>query len=117
MKEFIKRSNKTLHSNEEPVIKAARISHDFVSIHPFPDFNGRISRLIMNMVLLHEGLPFMVAIRGDKRGKHKYIYALKRANRGKIDAYACLIAKAVNDAFDQINRNLKLAGIDPIVHL
>jgi len=111
---FVRRANRLMRSRETPIVKAARISYDFVAIHPFPDFNGRMSRLIMNMVLLVEGLPFAVALKGDKRAIHKYSYSLKRANRGKIDAYACLIAQAVNEAFDQFNKNLELAGIKPL---
>ncbi len=114
MKEFVARSNRILESKENPILKAARISYDFVAIHPFPDFNGRMSRLLMNMVLLREGLPFFAALRGSKTEKHKYITALRHANRGKIGSYAGLIARTVNDGFQQLNRNLESAGLKPI---
>jgi Fic family protein len=115
MKLWVERSNDLMNSSENPVIKAARISYDFVAIHPFPDFNGRMSRLIMNMVLLREGLPFLVALKGNKKEKHKYMNSLRRANQGKIDRYACLIAIAVNNAFKEFNANLEKAGIEPIL--
>lgn len=114
MENFIIHSNKLINSDENPVIKAAKISHDFVAIHPFPDFNGRMSRLLMNMVLLREGLPFLVALKGNKKEKHKYMNAIRRANRGKIDRYACLIAIAINNALKELNANLEKAGIKPI---
>jgi Fic family protein len=114
MKQWVERANEVMDSNENPVIKAAKISHSFVAIHPFPDFNGRMSRLIMNMVLLREGMPFLVALKGSKKEKHKYMNSLRRANLGKIDRYACLIAIAVNNAFKEFNANLEKAGLKPI---
>jgi Fic family protein len=38
-----------------PVVAAARAHLDFVFIHPFTDGNGRVARLIMNLILLQEG--------------------------------------------------------------
>jgi Fic family protein len=115
MKKFTTDANALIRSDENPVFKAARISYDFVIIHPFPDFNGRMSRLIMNMVLRYEGLPFFAVLRGSKKDKHRYIYALRRANRGDIKPYACLIARAVLRGFDELNRNLLAADLEPIV--
>lgn len=51
MKGFEKDIKKYL-KNEHPVVAAARIHKDFVNIHPFVDGNGRIARLIMNLILL-----------------------------------------------------------------
>ena len=107
-------ASELMASNENPVLNAARISYDFVAIHPFPDFNGRLSRLIMNMVLRAYGLRFYAVLRGSAKEKHRYLTALRHANRGKISSYACLIARAVNDGFDQLNTNLKKAGLRPI---
>ncbi len=43
-----------------PVERAARVHVDFVGIHPFADGNGRTSRLLMNLELLHSGFPAVV---------------------------------------------------------
>jgi hypothetical protein len=93
---------------------AARISYDFVRIHPFPDGNGRVSRLLMNMVLAMWGLPFPVALRGTKQGRQRYKQSLRRADRGELDRYECLIARAVVGGFDDVNANLATAGIAPL---
>ena len=114
MKHFVQESNDIMEYDEDPILKAAHISYNFVAIHPFPDFNGRMSRLIMNMVLMAEGLPFFAALRGNKKDKHRYVTALRHANRGKITSYACLIARAVNEGFEQLNRNLERAGL-PVI--
>jgi Fic family protein len=114
MKKWMRDSNKLMQSEENLIINAARISYNFVAIHPFPDFNGRLSRIIMNMVLRVKEFPFLAVLRGNAKGKHRYLTALKHANRGKIESYACLIAMAVNEGFEQFNKNLELAGLEPI---
>ncbi|MDL2271844.1 Fic family protein [Desulfovibrio sp. OttesenSCG-928-I05] len=42
-------------ATQHPVIQAARIHEELVSIHPFSDGNGRIARLAMNTVLIQNG--------------------------------------------------------------
>jgi Fic family protein len=42
-----------------PVILAAMAHLKFVTIHPFSDGNGRISRLIMNFILNKHGYPMI----------------------------------------------------------
>ena len=46
--------------NEEnkvhPIIKNAAFVYDFLSIHPFQDGNGRLSRLLTTLLLLRKGL-------------------------------------------------------------
>jgi fido (protein-threonine AMPylation protein) len=111
--EWTLRSNARMRSDESPIAKAARISYEFVAIHPFPDGNGRMSRIILNMVLRAEGLPFMAVLSGNKKEKHRYIVALRHANRGNLESYECLIAIAVNKGFDELKDKLKLAGVDP----
>jgi len=44
-----------MRESEHPVIAAAKAHLDFVFIHPFVDGNGRVARLIMNLVLLQGG--------------------------------------------------------------
>jgi len=41
--------------NEHPVVAAAKAHLDFVFIHPFVDGNGRIARLLMNLILMQHG--------------------------------------------------------------
>ena len=54
-----------------PVELAALVHLKFVSIHPFSDGNGRISRLLANYVLKKEGYP-MINIRfGDRIAYYK----------------------------------------------
>ncbi|MBI4546069.1 MAG: Fic family protein, partial [Gemmatimonadetes bacterium] len=58
----------------------AALAHlDFVAVHPFPDGNGRIARLLMNLCLVTAGLPW-VTIRTDDR--LRYVKALEAATVG-----------------------------------
>lgn len=63
MTQFIERINQV---SGAPLIRATLAHLDFVTIHPFPDGNGRIARFLMNLALLGEGLPW-VTIRNDDR--------------------------------------------------
>ncbi len=47
-------------SNMHPVVYAAKIHKEFVLIHPFIDGNGRIARLLMNLILLKTGFPVTI---------------------------------------------------------
>jgi Fic family protein len=44
-----------IRKTEHPVIAAAKAHLKFVFIHPFIDGNGRVARLLMNLVLLQQG--------------------------------------------------------------
>ena len=59
-----------------PVELAALVHLRLVTIHPFTDGNGRVSRLMMNLVLAKAGFP-MLDIPYEKRGG--YYRALERA--------------------------------------
>jgi Fic family protein len=51
MKEYEGRV-KELIKKEHPVVAAIKAHKEFVNIHPFVDGNGRVARLIMNLILL-----------------------------------------------------------------
>ncbi|MFB0495167.1 Fic family protein [Mucilaginibacter sp. OAE612] len=69
-------SNAEIH----PVVVAALFHHKFVAIHPFDDGNGRLSRILMNLVLLKKGYPPVVVKMDDRRN---YYSLLSRADVGE----------------------------------
>jgi Fic family protein len=122
MKKFIKDSNELINDNilneDANMFEiAAKISYNFVRIHPFRDFNGRLSRIIMNMILIIFGSPFFIPLKGDKKGKKRYLTSLKQANNGKIKPLASLIAKNTVEIFDEFDKNIQNAGLKSLLKL
>ncbi|MYB34022.1 MAG: Fic family protein, partial [Gammaproteobacteria bacterium] len=70
-------------NNLDPLIKMALIHHKFESIHPFPDGNGRVGRMLNVLYLIHCGLldsPILYLSRAINRTKPDY-YRLLQAVR------------------------------------
>ena len=65
-----------------PVILAALVHLKFVTIHPFSDGNGRISRLMMNFVLNNHGYPMMNI---EYTNRNSYYNALERSQTKNKD--------------------------------
>ena len=119
MAAFIKRSNDQLDQCFRQQCNmyqaAASISYDFVSIHPFPDYNGRVSRVIMNMVLLALHCPFPISLKGTKKERHKYFSALRKANKGNLDFLSSLIANSVVETFQELDKHLERAELPKLL--
>jgi len=79
LKEFFDWYNKN-KKKMHPVELAALVHLKFVTVHPFSDGNGRISRLMMNFILHKNGFP-MLDILYEKRTS--YYNALERAQLKK----------------------------------
>ena len=90
----------------DPILAAAEVSHRFVAIHPYADGNGRVSRILMNLILWLHYPP--VYLRADANGKHRYHQALRRADNGNIKPLACLIAISLKDIYRRL-----LASVTP----
>ena len=65
-----------------PVNLATMLHYKFVRIHPFDDGNGRISRLLMNYVLLKFGYPPVIIKSSDK---NNYLRVLHLADVGDME--------------------------------
>ena len=65
---------------EHPVIMAATFHYRFVRIHPFDDGNGRMARLLMNMILMKHGYTVALISREER---DQYINTLERADKSE----------------------------------
>ena len=88
----------------DPILVAAKTSHRFVAVHPYADGNGRVSRLLMNLVLWGHFPP--VYLNADKKGRHRYGQALRRADRGNINPLAALIAMSLIEIYQKLLKSI-----------
>ena len=81
-------------------IELAAWTHaEFVRIHPFPDGNGRTSRLIMNYQLMNQGYP---AISIKKEDRLNYFNVLETyALSGNLTPFAEMIAQLEDSQLDR----------------
>lgn len=90
-------------NHSHPVVHAAYIHREFVSIHPFVDGNGRTARLLMNLSLLSNGYP--VAIIPPIYRQH-YIDVLKLVQlKGKTDPFDHFIMNMVLESQKEFIRH------------
>jgi len=84
----------------------ATLHYKFVWIHPFVDGNGRVARLLMNLMLIRAGYPPAIILNSDRK---KYYNALSRADRGDFETFFKVIGQAVERSLDLYLRAL---GVD-----
>lgn len=92
MKEFIEKMANAAKKNH-PVVHSALAHKELVFIHPFVDGNGRVARLLMNLILLQSGYCIAIIppiLRRD------YINALEKSRIDEKD-FNEFIAKAVRE--------------------
>ena len=92
-----------------PITLAAMLHYKFVRIHPFDDGNGRVSRLLMNYVLLRNGLPPVIIKSEDKTN---YLRALNRADIGDYEAFISYIAQQLAWSLDLSIKAARSESID-----
>lgn len=88
-------------SELDPLIKMALIHHQFESIHPFPDGNGRVGRMLNVLYLTHTGLldaPILYLSRAINATKPDY-YRLLQAVRddGAWEEWIVYMLEAVTE--------------------
>ncbi len=82
----------------EPVTRAAIAHYDFESIHPFVDGNGRVGRLLLNIMLMQDGYPPALVLRD---WRYRYIQALQQASAGDYQAIIDIVGQAVELSLDR----------------
>ncbi|MGO4817739.1 Fic family protein [Flavobacterium sp. W22_SRS_FP1] len=86
---WYEKNRSTLH----PIILATEMHQRILAIYPFTHANGKVSRLIMNFVLLQNGY-IIVNIKGDSETRMKYYKKLENALTGiNEDSFILFIAQ------------------------
>lgn len=87
---------------DELIALLAWAHHKFLWIHPFADYNGRIGRLLNNIILLNLNLPPIELKVETEIGRKKYIEALAEADKGDYKGLEKLIRSAIEESIEAI---------------
>jgi fido (protein-threonine AMPylation protein) len=85
-------------TDEHFLTHLARTHADFESIHPFRDGNGRVGRLVLNLLLVRHGYPPAIIRKGSRPA---YLRAIRRADRGDVAPLTEMLARAVKESLDR----------------
>jgi Fic family protein len=92
-----------------PLVIAARFHHKFVAIHPFDDGNGRLSRILMNLILMQNGYPPAVIKMDDRQN---YYALLSQADVGDNWPFIEYITERVQNSLQLYLKAAKGESID-----
>ena len=92
MQELVEWTGRTLAEKKyHPFLIVANFLVEFLQIHPFKDGNGRLSRVLTNLLLLKEGYEYMPYISHEKLvedNKPEYYVALRKSQKTFLPAGA-----------------------------
>lgn len=80
----------------------AWFQHRFVWIHPFNDYNGRVARLLTNLLLLNFDLPLLEIKADTGKDRENYVQAMKAADKHDYTMLESLLAKALAESLEQV---------------
>jgi Fic family protein len=85
MQELVEWTKNALQSrNHHPLLVIAGFLVEFLQIHPFQDGNGRLSRILTNLLMLQAGYAYMTYVSHEKLiedNKPEYYLALRQSQR------------------------------------
>ncbi len=94
---WYEKNRSTLH----PIILAAEMHQRILAIYPFTNANGKVSRLIMNFVLLQNGYT-IVNIKGDSETRMQYYKKLENTLTGiSNDSFILFIAQIEKETLER----------------
>ena len=78
---------------------AAAVAHTwFVTIHPFIDGNGRVARLLMNLVLMRYGFPIAIVSKEDRL---RYYDALEESQASDLTPFMDLMTECIEESLEE----------------
>lgn len=80
----------------------AWFQYRFVWIHPFKDYNGRVARLLTNLLALNLGLPILSIKAGTGQDRQRYIKSMKAADKNDYSKLERLIANALKESLEKV---------------
>ncbi len=95
--------------NLHPLNLAATFHYQFVDIHPFDDGNGRMARLLLNLILMQNGFPPII-IRTDS--KENYLLALEQADEDDLEPFITIVGNALLDSMQLYLRGARGESVE-----
>jgi Fic family protein len=93
-----------------PIIKSSLLAYEFLSIHPFQDGNGRLSRLLTNLALLKAGYQWVQYVSFEheiENQKNKYYQELRQCQSQRPNENITSWVIFYLEALRNIQRKLK----------
>jgi Fic family protein len=109
MEKLVHEANAECSTPETGLLLAAKLHYQFVLIHPFDDGNGRMARILMNLVLMRCGFPPAII---KTQEKEAYFSALRQADGGQFENFAEYIAERVAESLKTMVAGAKGEAID-----
>lgn len=103
-------NDKSLH----PLIVASIFHYRFISIHPFDDGNGRLARILMNLILMQNGFP-PVIIKTETKGD--YYSALQEADGGNEEEFIKYVGEQLIHSLELYLKGAKGENIEDITDI
>lgn len=85
----------------EVISLLAWFQHRFVWIHPLKDYNGRVARLLTNLLVLNFRLPALEIKAETGADRQRYIKAMKAADENDYSKLEKLIANALKENLEK----------------
>lgn len=83
----------------------ATVAHTwFVYIHPFIDGNGRVARLLMNLILMRYGYPIAIIGRDDRL---RYYDALDISQASDLTPFISLVVECTHESLEEYEKAAK----------
>lgn len=89
----------------EGLIVAAAAHTWLVNVHPFVDGNGRVARLLMNLILMRFGFPIAIITREDRL---RYYDALEESQTSDLSSFLFLVAESIEESMEEYERATEL---------
>lgn len=80
----------------------AAAAHTYlVTIHPFVDGNGRVARLLANLILMRFGYPIAIITKEDR---YRYYDALEESQSTDLTPFTILLAECIEESLEEYER-------------
>jgi Fic family protein len=87
-----------LFAQYEAILVASAAHTWFVTIHPFIDGNGRVARLLMNLLFMRYGFPIAVLTREDRA---RYYDALELSQSSDLTGFVSLVTESLEESLEE----------------